>query len=82
MGSLLSTCCYESENELNLYETYTDLQSDLDPVTKGNRIWYTELQDVNYNVEAGEFFKITKCDKYLPLRWVEFQVNVSYVDIS
>ena len=55
MGSFLSTCCYESENELNLNETYEDLQSDLDPVTKGNRIWYTELQDINYNVEAGEF---------------------------
>ena len=58
MGSFLSTCCYESENELNLNETYEDLQSDLDPVTKGNRIWYTELQDVNYNVEAGEFSKL------------------------
>ena len=58
MGSFLSTCCYESENELNLNETYEDLQSDLDPVTKGNRIWYTELQDVNYNVEAGEFSQL------------------------
>ena len=86
MGSFLSKCCYESENELNLNETYTDFQSDLDPVTKGNIIWYTELQDVNYNIEAGEVSQLPKMTIICPNIELSFNprvaVKISFVDIS
>ena len=51
MGSYYSFCC-GNESEENI-ETYKDFRtSDLEPLPKGNIIWYTELQDMTYNVES------------------------------